>query len=139
MQRFVKLTAISVFSGFLLAGILLLVDVTISNKAYILLFNVDYIPYLDHVWSQPGIGIVFHFVFCTISVIGLYVFLMFFHYEKTVLPYIMVYTLGSACLFFLTALTDLAPAADDYIAWMAWTCAHALFGISVGLSVKHWT
>lgn len=139
MQRFVKLTVIGVFSGLLLASLLLLVDGTIHNRAYILLFNIDYIPFLQNIWSQPGIGIVFHFVFCIISVVGLYCILMFFHHEKAVLSYVMVYSLGSACLYFLTALTDQQPAADDYMAWMFWTGAHALYGISVGLSIKHWT
>jgi len=139
MKHSKKLVVIGFISGCILATFLLLVNMVTDNKAYILLFNVDYIPLLRNIWSQPGIGIVFHFVFSILSVVGLYYILHLLHWEQKVMTYVAVYTVGSALLFYLTALSSKPPVADDHIAWLYWTCAHVLFGISVGLFVKRWT
>lgn len=138
MKQFINLLVVGILSGLLLASLLVLVYLATGNKVYILLFNVDYIPFLRSLWSQPGIGIVFHFVFTVSSVLGLYYMLSIFHFEKKIPLYITIYTFGSAILFFLTALSEQQPAAGDIIAWFYWTCAHAVFSIAVGFSVKRW-
>lgn len=138
MYRIARLTTIGMVSGCVLAGFLIIVHILTDNEAYILLFNVDYIPILQDVWSQPGIGIVFHFVFCIISVVALFYVLRFWHVEKRWFVYVLVYVLGSAGLFFLTALSDLAPNAGDVNAWLYWTSAHLIYGIMVGVLVERW-
>lgn len=51
-------------------------------------------------------------------------------------PYIFVYTLGGAGLFFLTALSDQFPEVGDKAAWIYWTLGHAVFGYTVGVLIK---
>jgi len=138
VKRITKLTLIGIISGCVLAGFLLIIHLLTSNEAYILLFNVDYIPLLQDVWSQPGIGIVFHFVFCIVSVVALFYVLDFWDLERKWFLYVLVYVLGSAGLFFLTALTSTEPSAGDVDAWMYWTVAHLIYGIMVGVMVNRW-
>lgn len=136
--RVVKLTIIALIGGCILAGFLLMVHSITDNEAYILLFNVDYIPVLSHIWSQPEIGIVFHFVFCIISVVVLYYLLIYWNLEHKGIIYIAVYTFGSAVLFFLTGFSELLPEAGDFSAWIYWTSAHFLYGAFIGMFVKRW-
>lgn len=138
MNRITRLTTIGVVSGFVLASFLMIIHILTGNQAYILLFNVDYIPVLKDIWSQPGIGIVFHFVFCVISVVALFYVLCLWHLEKRWFMYVLVYVFGSGGLFFLTALSNLAPDAGDFGSWLYWTSAHLVYGIIVGLLIKNW-
>ncbi|MFS0575013.1 hypothetical protein AB1K83_05235 [Sporosarcina sp. 179-K 3D1 HS] len=138
MKQLLKLMTIGVLAGCLLAGFLKFIYQTTGNQAYLLLYNVDYIPVL-HQWEDvPLFGIFFHFVFCIASVIGLFYILKIFQFEQNVFPYVAVYTIGSGALYFLTLLTEQPPAANDIMAWVSWTFGHVLFGCSVGYLVKVW-
>lgn len=138
MKQLLKLTFIGIFAGIILAGVLLLLHLWANNPAYILLFNVDYIPILKGLSSQPIIGVIFHFGFCIISVVGLFYILKMSDRERQVLFYIAVYTGGSAILYFLTVFSVRPPFITDLTSWMYWTIAHAIYGIIVGLFIKKW-
>lgn len=138
MKRIGKLIVIGILAGALLAGLLKLVYVATGNKAYTLLYNVDYIPILNRWESYPIVGITFHFVFCIASVVGLYFILRFVHLEKRILPYFLTYTAGSGILYFLTALSEKPPAANDMEAWIYWTLSHAAYSILVAELIIHW-
>lgn len=103
-----------------------------------LLFNIEYVPLLKYVDQVKGMGYLFHYVFCIVSVLALYYILMFIREEKNMLAYIVIFTLGSAILYSLTGLTDIPPSITDYIAWFYWTLGHALYGIVVGYLIRRW-
>ncbi|AXH99832.1 hypothetical protein DV702_08840 [Sporosarcina sp. PTS2304] len=117
MNPFVRLLSIGIVSGFVLAILLQLVYWVTGNEAYVLLYNVDYFP-LIHVFDESAwFGIFFHFIFCIVSVVGLYYLLSLIGFQFLMWPYIAVYTAGSGVLFFLTSFTEKAPATDDGMAW----------------------
>lgn len=118
--------------------VLKIVFVLTGNTAYILLFNFDYIPILNALEPVWLFGYVFHFVTCIVSVIALFYILKTWNIQKKIWPYIIVYSIGGAALFFLTALSEQPPAADDVTAWIYWTLAHAVFGYSVAALIRKW-
>ncbi|PIC71200.1 hypothetical protein CSV77_03970 [Sporosarcina sp. P16b] len=131
MKRFLQLVSIGIAGGAVLALLMLVVWAVTGNEAYILLYNVDYFPII-HVFSHVAwFGIVFHFVFCIASVLGLFYLLKFFKWQYNMWPYVVVYTAGSGVLYFLTLLTDQPPAADDGMAWLYWTVSHLIFSVLV--------
>lgn len=138
MKQMVSLSLIAVASGIVLMGLLKVVQILIGSQAYVLLFNTDYIPVLPD-WGPEDIGgISFHFVFCIVSVAGLFYVLKLFRLERSILAYFLIYTVGSAVLYSLTGLTDRPPAINDIPAWAYWTSAHVLYGFIVGWFVKKW-
>lgn len=136
MNRFFKLSLIGFFAGLVLMLVLKIAMVLTGNTAYILLFNFDYIPFLNELKPVWLFGYLFHFLTCIFSVIALYFILRTWGAEKKLIFYLVVYTIGGGALFFLTALSPQRPAANDFLAWMYWTLAHALFGIVVAFSIK---
>jgi len=138
MQLVYKLLIISIVAGSILAGILKLVQVTLNNDAYILFFNMDYIPLLKHVDHIAGSGYLFHYIFCIVSVFVLFYLSKVFHIEAIILVYVIVYSIGSGVLYFLTGLTDKPPSVTSVESWVYWVAAHALFGIVVGIMIKYW-
>lgn len=138
MNQGLKLTSIGIFGGVVLILVLKMALVFTGNTAYILLFNFDYVPILNGLRPVWLFGYVFHFVTCIVSVIALYYILKPRGWELKLLPYIVVYTIGGGALFFLTSLSPKPPAANDAMAWMYWTFAHAVFGYVVGNLVKKW-
>lgn len=137
-MRLLKLIIIAIIGGIGLAILMQLIKVITGNKAYILLYNVDYIPLLKQFQDSFIFGLVFHFLFCIISVIGLFYLLKPFQFERNFLPYLLVYSGGSGILYFLSLLTNRPPAATDEISWIYWTVSHIIYGIIVGLLVKYW-
>lgn len=138
MVRLAKLIIIGIIAGLVLAGCMKLIFLITGNEAYQLLYNVDYIP-LIHVYDDtPYFGIFFHYIFCIVSVTGLYYLLCFFNLQDKSLFYIIIYTTGSGILFFLTLLTNTPPAANHFLSWFYWTMSHILFGIAVALPIKKW-
>lgn len=136
MKQLLKLTSIGLIAGFVLMMVLKLVMEFTNNTAYILLFNFDYIPIvkdLEPVWL---FGQLFHYLTCIVSVIALFFILKTWTLQNTIWPYILVYSVGGGGLFFLTALSEQPPAANDVMAWIYWTIAHAIFGYVVGIMVK---
>ncbi|WP_243458232.1 hypothetical protein [Sporosarcina sp. Te-1] len=133
-----KLVVIGILAGVALAGLLQLVYEATGNKAYVLLYNVDYIPILNRWESSPFVGNAFHFVFCIASVVGLYFILRLFHIERRILPYFLTYTAGSGILYFLTALSEKPPAANDMEAWLYWTISHAVYSLIVAELIIYW-
>ncbi|HLQ73163.1 MAG TPA: hypothetical protein VK125_02965 [Bacillota bacterium] len=138
MHTFVKFSMITFISGSILAGVLKIVQIFFHVPSYMLLFNMDYIPLLKQWNDVTGSGYVFHFLFCFISIVGLFYIAKIFHVERKPLLYVGVYTIGSGVLYFLTALTEQPPEATSFIAWLWWVIAHIIFGIVVGAFIKKW-
>ncbi|PID15288.1 hypothetical protein CSV63_08980 [Sporosarcina sp. P34] len=131
MKQFLQLIGIGIVGGAVLALLMLVIWAITGNEAYILLYNVDYIPII-HIFSHvTWFGIIFHFVFCIASVLGLFYLLKFLKWQYNMWPYVVVYTAGSGVLYFLTLLTDRPPAADDGMAWLYWTASHLIFSVLV--------
>lgn len=138
MKQLLKLTTIGLIGGIVLILVLRLVLSLTGNPAYYLLFNFDYIPFLNKLRPIWLFGNIFHFLTCIISVIALYYILKPKGWHKIILPYIVVYTIGGGGLFFLTALSEQPPAANDVMAWIYWTFDHAIFGYVVGVLIRRW-
>lgn len=138
MKQFLKLFFIALIAGTALLAVLKIVMLLTGNPAYILLLNFDYIPLIKDLRPVWLFGYIFHFVTCIISVFALFYILSSKGYHKKIAPYIIVYTLGGGALFFLTALSPQPPAANDYLAWIFWTCGHAIFGYTVGILIVKW-
>lgn len=138
MIQLFKLTTIGLFAGIVLLLVLKLVMVFTGNTTYILLFNFDYIPLIKDLKPIWLFGYIFHFLTCVLSVIALFHILKNWALQKKIFSYILVYSIGGGALFFLTALSDQPPAANDIMNWIYWTIAHAIFGYVVGTSVKKW-
>ncbi|PAV29122.1 hypothetical protein CIL05_13565 [Virgibacillus profundi] len=138
MRSFGKLLLTGITAGAILAVSLKIVQLITGNTASILLYNMDYIPLLKKWDSVTGAGLLFHFVTCIVSVVVLYYFLKLFSLEQKVRLYVVIYTIGGAILFFLSALSETPPAYSDMAAWIYWTAGHAVFGIFVGLFIKKW-
>jgi|SRR5699024_217173 len=138
MKTFNKLFVISMITGSILAGSLKIVQVLFQVDSYILLFNMDYIPFLRQ-WNDIfGAGYIFHFVFCFLSIVGVYYLAKLVQLENRPLIYLGVYTIGSAILYFLTALTEEPPEVTSFISWLWWVVAHVIFGLAVGVLIKKW-
>lgn len=133
-----KLSIIGIIAGILLAGCMKLIFLLTGNEAYQLLYNVDYIPLIKIYNDTAYFGVLFHYTFCIVSVIGLYYLLKFFRLHHKSWPYILVYTIGASVLFFLTLLTNQPPAANQFMSWFYWMASHLLYGITVGWLVKKW-
>lgn len=131
-----KLILVGIIGGVILMIPLKIMYEATGNTAYVLLFNFDYIPVLNELKPVWLFGYVFHFVTCICSVIGLYYILKVRNLQYSLISYILVYTIGGGALFFLTALSEQPPSANDTLAWFYWTSAHAFFGLTVGLLVK---
>lgn len=138
MKKLLKLILVGVLAGIILANILVILHILMNNPAYILLFNVDYIPILKNLRPESIIGVIFHFSFCIVSVVGLFYLLKIIHRERQTLLYVVVYAGGSSILYFLTIFSGKPPFATDITAWMYWTLAHAIYGLVVGEFVKRW-
>lgn len=138
VRLFYKLLIISIISGAILAGLLKIVQITLNNDAYILLFNMDYIPLLKNVETISGSGYIFHFVFCFVSIVALFHLAKIVRLEKHISSYVIVFTVGSGILYFLTALTNKPPSATSVNSWIYWVVAHTVFGITVGVMIKYW-
>lgn len=139
MKQIIKLTAIGFAAGIVLIVFLKIVQSVNGSTAYILLFNFDYIPIIQDLKPEWFFGYVFHFVTCIVSVIVLFDLLKMVGWQKRIIPYLIVYTIGGGGLFFLTALSEKPPAPNDGMAWLYWTLAHAVFAYSVGAMIKKWT
>jgi hypothetical protein len=138
MRNLLKLVAIGIIAGIVLAGFLKTIHLLTGNQAYILLFNMDYIPLLKMLPPLTINALIFHFLFCIISVVTLFHILKTVHLERHVSPYLIVYTGGAAMLFFLTALTEKPPDTTDVLAWFYWTIGHGIYSLTVGYLIKYW-
>lgn len=136
MKNFLKLIGISLFGGVVLLLVLKNIMNFTGNNAYVLLFNFDYIPLIKDLKPIWLFGYIFHFFTCIVSVIALFYVLQIWNWEEKIWPYILIYTIGGGSLFFLTALSKQPPAANDLMAWVYWTLAHAVFGWAVGSLIK---
>lgn len=139
MRQLSKLLFIGIIAGTILASVLILVFFMTANEAYYMLFNVDYIPVLKEIQPRIIVEIAFHYAFCIGSVVGLFYILSLIQLEHELTLYILVYTGGSAILYFLTALSGHPPMVTDVAAWIYWSLAHAIYSVIVGLSIKKWT
>ena len=138
MITLLKLIIIGFFAGAILAASGKLIRMITGNKAEILFYNMDYMPIIKR-WSDKWItGIIFHYMTCIISAVVLFYMLIPFGWEMNIWPYVLVYTAGSAALYFLSLLTDKPPAANSFSSWFYWTFSHAIFGFAVGYLIKWW-
>ena len=135
MKRLLQLIGIGIASGAVLAILMQVIHSLTGSEAYILLYNVDYFPIIHIFKDSMWFGIVFHFVFCIASVIGLFYLLKCIGWQYKIWPYIVIYTGGSGVLYFLTLLTDRPPEATDGMAWFYWTASHVVFSIVVALLI----
>ncbi|WP_205603334.1 hypothetical protein [Virgibacillus halodenitrificans] len=62
MKQIVRLMTIGIIAGVVLALSLKIIQLATGNPAYILLFNMDYIPVLKQVDDVMGAGMLFHFI-----------------------------------------------------------------------------
>lgn len=138
MKQVLKLAIIGLFAGVVLIVVLRIVLSLTGNTAYVLLFNFDYIPIVKDLRPTWFFGSVFHFATCIVSVIALYHILSIWNLQKRVVLYILVNTIGGGALFFLTALSNQPPAANDWMAWIYWTLAHGTYSFVVGVLIKKW-
>lgn len=129
MKTALKLGVIGTVAGIVLMLVLKLIT---GNTAYNLLFNFDYVPWVNTLKPIWLYGYIFHFVTCILSVIALYYLLKIWGIQSKIAPYIIVYTLGGGALYFLTGLSPQLPEVNDIMAWVYWTVAHGIFGLSVG-------
>lgn len=136
MKEFIKLIFIAIVAGTVLAGSLILMFALTGNMAFYLLFNVDYIPILKSLQPRLVVEIVFHYVFCIVSVVILYYVLRLVNLERRVFMYMVVYTGGSAILFYLTIFSNAEPDYTDLMAWVYWTGAHWIYSVIVGLWIQ---
>lgn len=137
-KELLKLIFIGILAGTILATFLLAIYILIGSEAYLLLFNVDYLPYLKHLHPASIIGVFFHYTFCIMSVVFLFYILKSIHLERQLFMYVVVYTIGSAILFFLTGLSENPPAMTDLSAWGYWTLGHGIYSLIVGWLIKYW-
>lgn len=135
METFLLLILIGFIAGVVLAGVMKLVRFTTGNKAEILLYNMDYIPFLKQWAHLPITGLIFHYVTCISSAVILYYLLIPFNLELAIWPYIYVFSLGGGILYFLSALTRTPPNHTDWISWFNWTASHSIFGFTVGVLI----
>ncbi|MUV36410.1 hypothetical protein JNUCC1_00212 [Lentibacillus sp. JNUCC-1] len=106
MQKHLKHVIIGVAGGVVLALFLQVIHWITGSNAYILLYNVDYIPILKETDNEVLVGILFHFVFCIASVALLYPILNYVSLEDSLWAYVFIYTGGSGLLYSLTGLTE---------------------------------
>ena len=136
MRQFLQLIGIGITGGVVLAIVMQVIYLLTGNQANNLLYNVDYFPII-HIFNDiPWFGIVFHLVFCIVSVFGLFYLLKIIGWHYKFWPYVIVYTAGSGVLYFLSLLTDEPPAATDFMAWFYWTASHLVYSITVAFMIR---
>lgn len=126
-----KLVIIRIITGIVLASLMYGIYFFTGNEAYILLYNVDYIPILQYFQQSTLFDLIFHFSFCIVSVVVLFYLLQKWDLAFRYTPYLIVYTGGAAVLFFLSALTERSPSPTDRMAWFYWTFSHLIYSIIV--------
>lgn len=138
MITFLKLILIGIISGVILASVMKFIQLITGNKANILLYNMDYMPFLKK-WSGKWItGIIFHYVTCILSAVVLFYMLIPFGWEMEIWPYVLVFTVGGGILYFLSIFTETPPASNSFSSWFYWTLGHAIFGLVIGLLIQAW-
>jgi len=137
-KEIVQWLAIGILSGVVLAGFLWPFQALWNVKAYNLLFDVSYIPFLNELpprWLAQG---AFHFGTCVCSLAILYYLLSSFGKELKLLWYIGVVGVGSSSLYFLTLLGQDTPPITDIAAWVLWTIGHVLFSLTGWFFIRKW-
>lgn len=138
MKKLSILTIIGVIAGAFLAVFLRLMQQLTGSQAYILLFNVEYIPILNALYPVSLIQAVFHFGTCAGSTIFLYYFFRLFRLEKKMYAYVAVIFLTSGLLYFLTLLSPYTPPITDLFSWVYWITGHTIYSVVIGASIKKW-
>lgn len=138
MKNIVKLAVIGIIAGIILALFLKIIQSLTNNQAYNLLFNTDYIPFLNELYPKYLVEVLFHFITCIMSVIVLFYLLKLFNLQFKLMPYILIYTAGSSILFPLTALSERTPDLSDYSAWIYWIIGHMIYSVIVAIMINKW-
>lgn len=137
MKQFIKLLFTGIIAGLVLGIVLGIIQLLTHNKAFLLLFNMDYIPLVKNLNPGWAMGITFHLLTCITSVVALFYILKIIHHERNIIAYLLTYTIGGGLLFSLTALSNTPPAITDFAAWGYWTFGHAIFSLIVGILIKY--
>ncbi|MEI3606315.1 hypothetical protein SPD48_11470 [Pseudogracilibacillus sp. SE30717A] len=138
MKNIVKLAVIGIIAGIILALFLKIIQSLTNNQAYNLLFNTDYIPFLNELYPKYLVEVLFHFITCIMSVIVLFYLLKLFNLQFKLMPYVLIYTAGSSILFPLTALSERTPDLSDYSAWIYWIIGHMIYSVIVAIMINKW-
>ncbi len=138
MKNIVKLAVIGIIAGIILALFLKIIQSLTNNYAYNLLFNTDYIPFLNELYPKYLVEVLFHFITCIMSVIFLFYLLKLFNLQFKLMPYVLIYTAGSSILFPLTALSERTPDLSDYSAWIYWIIGHMIYSVIVAIMINKW-
>lgn len=138
LKEIVQWLGIGILSGIVLAGFLWPFQDLWNIKAYNLLFDVSYIPFLKELGPQWLARSAFHFGTCVCSLTILYYLLSAFGNELKLLWYIGVVGAGSSTLYFLTLLAHNTPPITDIAAWMLWTMGHVLFSVTGWFFIRRW-
>lgn len=138
MKKLIILTSIGSIAGVILAVFLLVTQEITGSTAYVLLFEVDYIPLLKSLRPVYLVEATFHFGTCIASTIVLYYFFKLFHLEKSVSAYVIIIFIGSGFLYFLTIFSPQTPLISDLYSWAYWTIGHIIFSMTIGGLIKRW-
>lgn len=138
MKKSAAFISIGLISGIFLALFMKMMQFFTGNKAFYLLFDVDYVPLLNQLHPNWMTGLLFHFGTCILSLSVLYYLLSYVHLEKSPVAYALIIGIGSAGLFFLTALSTKTPEITDMEAWFYWVLGHFLFSLSSVYLIRRW-
>lgn len=137
MKRILKLIIIGIIGGTVLAEMLRMIYLVTGINAYNLLFNFDYLPFIGQ-YSQTDAwtGMLFHYFTCVMSVLVSYYIFKKYGIQKDVLPYVVLFLIGSLILFFLTGLSPELPEWNDWSAFIFFGFGHLVYGLVVGKLIQ---
>ncbi len=136
MKKILRMIAVSTVGGIVLLAVVYFFKWLHVSKAYDLLLNFEYVPVLGALHHFELARFAFHFGTCIVSTIVLYYIVKALHIEHRLLSYIIPITLGSAVLYFLSALTDAPPAPFDFVSWGIWVFGHLIYSIIIAYGMK---
>lgn len=137
LKKIIKLILIGIVAGTVLAESLRLLLLTTDINSYNLLFNFDYIPIIGEYSNTVGwTGMLFHYLACIGSVLVSYYVFKKYSLEKDVIPYVILFFIGSLILYFLTGFSPEPPAWNDWSAFISFGGAHLLYGLVVGKLIQ---
>jgi hypothetical protein len=135
-KEYIEGTGIGIVTGILLGIILKFMQILTGIKVYVLLLNVDFIPYMRKVrWSEWG-EFLFHLIIsCMIGVI--FTFLIDHFNLSDQMIWVLAFALTLAAFLLYFPLSFLAvkqvPAPYDPEGIILWLLGHLVYGVSLPL------
>ncbi|XXM73380.1 hypothetical protein ACQ0QQ_05670 [Lysinibacillus sphaericus] len=132
----IKGAGIGIMSGILLGLLLKLLQAVTGIKVYILLLNVDFLPYIGSIHWPEWIEFIFHLIVsCLIGIIFVFIIHRFKLAGMSLWITSFVLTLPAFLLYF--PLSSLAikdvPSPHDATAILLWLFGHLVYGASIPL------